>query len=445
MNRRRRTPTNGDEGEDDLVAVALPAVQGVEEEEDSVNDYRYWEPSRSCTKWSCFWITSAIFMIIFLLPYQTHKRYTTAIESSSQPSDQSLVHAYEPWPITTPLPCIPATFNTSDNEPLKRTMEGFFLISLVKTGTATASLVQMRMAHQIARRLPNGVVTSPPGSKTAVSSSSCQVRSYHHWHARKVVTPGRRKALRFVWAMLREPTQRLLSWYWYDRVTSMSHTPSLEDLETFLATRFTKDALFNHYIARLSFNLPPWRASEQGSQLGWSYVQDIMQSYSFIGITERFDESLVVLGLLLRLPLSDILYIQMMNPAGTFEPQWDRECRYIRPLQVTPELAIYLESPAWQDRIRWDTLLYKYANESLDATIEAFGPKYVQRRVAKLQEAREMAHSMCGPTMYWPCSDTGEYRPPPNGTQATCSLVHDPSCGQECLDQVATKLLLWTD
>ena len=44
----------------------------------------------------------------------------------------------------------------------------------------------------------------------------------------------------------------------------------------------------------------------------WSDAVDelnfVLQEYDFIGVTERLDESLVVLMLLLRLPMADVLY-----------------------------------------------------------------------------------------------------------------------------------------
>ena len=47
-------------------------------------------------------------------------------------------------------------------------------------------------------------------------------------------------------------------------------------------------------------------------------VQDILNDYDFIAITERMDESLVVMKILLNLTLDEILYSKPARSAGSF-------------------------------------------------------------------------------------------------------------------------------
>jgi hypothetical protein len=60
-------------------------------------------------------------------------------------------------------------------------------------------------------------------------------------------------------------------------------------------------------------------------------VQSVLQNYDFIALLERFDESLVVLKMLLDLDFEDILYVKDRSE-GTFTNGYnDRPCIYILP------------------------------------------------------------------------------------------------------------------
>ncbi len=58
-------------------------------------------------------------------------------------------------------------------------------------------------------------------------------------------------------------------------------------------------------------------------------VGDILKDYDFIGITERMDETLVVLSLLLDLPLSDVLYLKAKGSGGFDDGRHNKKCVYI--------------------------------------------------------------------------------------------------------------------
>jgi hypothetical protein len=45
-------------------------------------------------------------------------------------------------------------------------------------------------------------------------------------------------------------------------------------------------------------------------------ANEIMRQYDFIAVTERMDESLVAMSMLLHLPLADILYLKAKSSGG---------------------------------------------------------------------------------------------------------------------------------
>lgn len=121
-------------------------------------------------------------------------------------------------------------------------------------------------------------------------------------------------------------------------------------------------------------------------------VATILRDYDFIGLSERFDESMVVLAMLLQVPLEDVLYISM-NKAGALNTDGTIVRRELAGNEVrTPsttlrsvrrgKLSIHEKSGGLIDEF-WrnlfarqliaDFTLHEAVNASLDLTIEALG------------------------------------------------------------------------
>jgi hypothetical protein len=60
-------------------------------------------------------------------------------------------------------------------------------------------------------------------------------------------------------------------------------------------------------------------------------VQQVLDAYDFIMVTERFDESLVALKMLLNLDFEDILYTRERSEGSFTNGFPDRPCIYIVP------------------------------------------------------------------------------------------------------------------
>lgn len=162
-------------------------------------------------------------------------------------------------------------------------------------------------------------------------------------------------------------------------------------------------------------------------------VQEILDEYDFIAITERMDESLVVMKMLLNLTLEEIMYTKPARSAGSFSngPE-GRPCVYLIPSFLTPGMSEFLESSDWKTRIKGDELLYQAAYRSLDRTIHALGRDKVERTLAQFKKAQAYAQEQCAGQIRGMCNDEG--RPIPK-EQRTC-YIWSEGCDYQCLNSM---------
>jgi hypothetical protein len=190
----------------------------------------------------------------------------------------------------------------------------------------------------------------------------------------------------------------------------------------------------NYYVKDLTMN------SVHGLQDMDDYselVQNIIDEYDFIGITERMDESLVVLKMLLDLELGDILYMSAKTQ-GSFTSSRSSDglrCIYIVPSFLTPGMKEFFESDYWKRYIAADVALYKAAQASLDMTIEKLGRQEFGENLSAFRIAKERAQIRCEDRTIYRCNPAGEYV----GQNSTC-LMWDVGCGYECLDEFGLEL-----
>lgn len=137
--------------------------------------------------------------------------------------------------------------------------------------------------------------------------------------------------------------------------------------------------------------------------------------------------------MILRLPLSDILYLSAKQNGG-----YDDHCFFIQPTNLTAGMKSYLESDEWKEMIREDLELYKAANRSLDMTIDRLGREQFEFNLAKYKAALKEANERCRERTVFPCTKDGVKVP---HAETDC-LWSDAGCGAVCLDQVATDLQL---
>merc|ERR1712048_1024088 len=97
----------------------------------------------------------------------------------------------------------------------------------------------------------------------------------------------------FKWTMIREPVNRTMSEFYH------------------MMTKYPALRIFNNSaLAKVDFLL--WRTHFEFNYIRPSInstMDDVISAWDFLGVTELIDESMVVLARMLRVPLTDMLYI----------------------------------------------------------------------------------------------------------------------------------------
>jgi hypothetical protein len=234
--------------------------------------------------------------------------------------------------------------------------------------------------------------------------------------------------------MLRDPNERMLSKFFHFAVSRESYAPTVNDFDKYYHT-------YDNWIYDQAYYLKTLGLTENVHPRDPEYyvnnTVETLEGFDFIGVTERLDESLVVLQLLLQLETGDLLYIHNSKSSGSFEfiPA-TQSCHYIVPKFTTPEWRAYLAaSDEWRKYTEADRLLYEAANKSLDLTIDALGRDVVDKHLRKLHFALALARERClnSTASVEACNEDGVL------DKSEC-LFQDAGCGYKCLDQVAKEL-----
>lgn len=137
--------------------------------------------------------------------------------------------------------------------------------------------------------------------------------------------------------------------------------------------------------------------------------------------------------MLLRIPLSDVLYLSAKLNGG-----YDDHCSFIQPSSLTTEMKEYIQSDEWKGIVKEDWALYMAANHSLDMTIVRLGRDRFEKNLVLYKAALSEGNRRCREKTVFPCTKDGRHVPPPE----TDCLWSDAGCGAKCLDEVATDLQL---
>ena len=189
----------------------------------------------------------------------------------------------------------------------------------------------------------------------------------------------------------------------------------------------SKPFLDNYFLFDMSMNR--FNRTTSNKEL---FAREIMEDYDFIGVTERMDESLVVMKILLDLDLNDVLYLSAKGSGGYDDGAYKGQCHYILKSYVSPGMKKFFDSEVWQKRIDGDQMLFNSANKSLDLTIDALGRDYVMEQLEEFKKMKKEAVEFCRPDdLIFPCTQDGSL----HRFNHTC-LWWDSGCGYRCLDHM---------
>jgi len=246
------------------------------------------------------------------------------------------------------------------------------------------------------------------------------------------ICPRRKKTKSFLWSIVRDPTTRTISNFYFFKVMRGGVEPTAEN---FIGSTSVKSAP-EQYLRMMSPEKYVYRGYSPRSRL--RAVNRILDEYDFLAVTERMDESAVALSMLMGIPLADVMYLPSKIHGVSFDIR--SECRQVQPSHVTPKMQEFLDSDEWKRMSKWDRVIHKAANRNLDLTIERLGQFEFQKKLALFKQAQDLALERClhGGLVTLPCSDGVPHR-----NNETDCMWRDSACGMRCLDQVATELNLW--
>jgi Galactose-3-O-sulfotransferase len=338
-----------------------------------------------------------------------------------------IARPFEAWPKGSPLPCFrPHELWKDDAHQSTPATKGFFYLKPYKTGSSTTSGVHLRIARNIAKRRKKQKI------------DICETRFAHG----PDLSPGytlfhkRIAEKSFLWTVVRDPTQRAISHFFHFMVSRKKMEPTDQNFISFLRDESfpIQDYYYHALYTKDIFNRETHKPT--------SVANHILRTYNFIGITERMDESFVALMMILRLRISDILYLSAKTKGGYDDAGGKKSgqtCTYIWPSFVSPGMEIFFNSSEWKDMIRYDRLLYEAVNRSLDLTIDQLGRERFENKLRTYREAQKFAQKRCLPNTTFPCDASGRF----HRENTTDCIWKDSGCGVTCLDQIATELNLW--
>jgi hypothetical protein len=330
-----------------------------------------------------------------------------------------LPRVFDPWPRNESLPCFPPDKDWWQHSVLRSPADtGLLFIKPMKTGGSSAAGVHVRMARHVARRQEQS------------SFEICKGR-WDHTRAHKTF-PNRISEKSFLWTVVREPTARAISQYFHFQVSRDNVTATDKNFQRHL-TR--EQVYWNYYLRTLSTN-EVFVSSETAIDI----INKIMADYDFIAVTERMDESVVVLMMLLNLQMADVLYLNAKGNGKYDDGAHNNKCHFIQSSVVSPGMKDFFRDPRWQHKVLWDSLLHQAANRSLDLTIDRLGRLEFEANLEKFTSAQKVARERCLPKEVFPCTSKGVLQK----NAASLCLWADSGCGNDCLDEVATELGLWT-
>mmetsp|Transcript_11404 Transcript_11404/g.17250 ORF Transcript_11404/g.17250 Transcript_11404/m.17250 type:complete len:187 (+) Transcript_11404:3-563(+) len=137
-------------------------------------------------------------------------------------------------------------------------------------------------------------------------------------------------------------------------------------------------------------------------------LNNVFDSYDFVGVSDRLNESLVALSFLLDLSLSEIVYVSYRQSGSYLEIQ--QKCVKIVKPQLTNDVEDFLITDEWKAMNAADILLHRAANIALDRTIDdVIGRDTFLKRLREYETLIELMKE-CAEECSSTCSNAGVYR-----------------------------------
>ena len=119
--------------------------------------------------------------------------------------------------------------------------------------------------------------------------------------------------------------------------------------------------------------------------------KDVMDSYHFIALAERMDESLVTMRLLFDLDPTDMIVLSSKTRGGYDDGKFNGTCNKIQNPHSFPIVDEYSDTGFMSSN--YDFFLYDVVNRTLDITIDGIGRDVVEREVQVHRQLQQIAEA----------------------------------------------------
>jgi hypothetical protein len=292
-------------------------------------------------------------------------------------------------------------------------------IKVPKTGSSTAGGVNRRIAahHNLSGVFTDFVWIAENGEPGAWSDHGrmSQPESNHSTSGQpNQITLERLEALEMpylIWSIIRDPSKRALSIVYWGATLRGNAT---------LTTKYKLKQL--ELIKNQQFEyLQPEKSST---------LDETIKFYNFLGLTDRYDESLVALAMTMKVPLTDVLYVTAKNTsAGARNIQGNTPIVQPPLEEEDQEVLDYLEGD-FKKNNEIDYELFERINKTLDSLIAA---NKLEDAIAEFTTTLSGVQKICTPD-YADAAYMGDL---------TNCYSRDQGCAYECIDE-QSKLLAET-
>ena len=341
----------------------------------------------------------------------------------------------------------------------------------------------------------NGMILIKVPKSSSTSSAAILLRLNYYWNC---TIPWKRLQFEHVYAnsytntyhpnatflytTIRHPASRAISRIWFSKVSTRmailkGNRPDTN--ETALLSDITTDDKIIHYLRHDdSYHYGSTSRGQGGLQLAYTvldppgkgiapysfyyenkpfdpeqavqvrnphgllaYVQSVIDDYHFIMVTERFDESVVAMGLLMGLTEDQMGDILVTSGRVSEFQYYQRKCKqmYKSPRNLSPAVRAFLDGDEYRAANYGDLLLHEASNQSLDLTIDqTIGRDRFDRALAKYRHLKQLAAERCRAETVQVCTDQGVLQK--EEAVENCYFFKDLGCGYKCIDQMLLEL-----
>ena len=272
-------------------------------------------------------------------------------------------------------------------------VQGLLHIKVPKAGSSTLAGINLRMARN---HLP----------ADSYNRSAFCAATFNHFRAWDLSVKQRSLTESYLWTFVRDSTKRIVSHFFFRVVTRMEIEPTYNNFIKYLNGQYSN--FDTSQISFVSTRKLQMRELSNRSNMK-KVVQEIIDDCDFIGIHERFDESLVVLRFLLGLSAGDIMYLSSKVNGGCDDGAVKRKCYKIKPSFIEPKMKTYFDSNEWKEKNAVINMIYEAANRSLERTIDqVIGRPNFDKAFIEDMYLKSLVHKICFSKAIFPCSQTGE-------------------------------------